>query len=73
MPKMSNEQWSNILIGVGLLILIVMFVGNQLFAVVGFNSPIGSITVEGISQKNAIGLFIGIVLLCIGIYMKKKK
>lgn len=69
----SNKEWGNLLIVLGLLVLLGTYAGSQLFAIVGIETPIGSVKAEGISEKNAIGSFIGFGLLLVGLYLRFKR
>lgn len=74
MPKKwSNKEWGNLLIIIGLLVLLAMFGGFVPASIVSIETPVASVKAEGISEKSAIGLFIGFGLIIIGIYLRFKK
>ena len=65
--KKLKTNLGYILIGIGVLILLAQTI-KQPFAVVSF----GGAKIEGISQISAIRLFVGIILVVIGIYIQYK-
>ena len=69
----GNREWGNLLMVLGLLVLVVMFAGTQLFATIGLDTPLVSLKAGGISENNAIGLFIGFGLIIIGAFLRFKK
>ena len=71
MPKKwSNKEWGNLLIIIGLIVLLSMFGGLVPASIVGIDTPVASVKIEDISERSAMGLFIGFGLIIIGIYLR---
>lgn len=74
MPKKwSNKEWGNLLIILSLLFLVITFTGVAPLAIVGIETPVGSVKAEGISERSAVGLFIAFGLILIGAYLRFKR
>ncbi|MAE42389.1 hypothetical protein CMO93_01345 [Candidatus Woesearchaeota archaeon] len=71
--KWGNKEWGNMLIILGIVFMLGGVMFTQPFAVVGFEFGGAKATVGGLSQASASSIFIGIVLLIAGIYLRTKK
>lgn len=69
----TNKEWGNLLIVLGLLFLVATFAGTAPLAIVGLDTPVGSVKAEGISERSATGSFIGFGLLLVGLYLRFKR
>ena len=74
MPKKwTNKKWGNLLILLGLLVLLFVLVNNQQIFSIAVTTPIASVSADGISEANTIGLFIGFGLILVGAVLRFKK
>ena len=71
--KWTRKEWGNLLMIVGLLMLLTVYVGVIPASMVSFETPIASVKADGISERSAVGLFVGFGLIITGAILRFKK